>query len=47
VLLAQKKGGNMKPSGEQLLHLLIKLLAEQENVKIKYRVEKEVEHERN
>jgi hypothetical protein len=30
----------MKPNGEQLLSLLVKLLAEQENVKINYRVEK-------
>ena len=29
-----------KPTGEQLLALLIKLLEEQENVKITYRVEK-------
>ena len=28
-----------KPKGEQLLETLIKLLAEQEGVKIKYRIE--------
>lgn len=36
VLKAKKKGGNMKePSGKDLLAILIKLLGEQENVKIK------------
>ena len=35
-----KERGNMKPNDEQLLGLLIKLLAEQENVKITYQVEK-------
>ena len=29
-----------KPNGEQILATLVKLLAEQENVKINYRVEK-------
>lgn len=29
-----------KPNGEQLLETLIKLLAEQENVKINYKIEK-------
>lgn len=31
----------MSPTGAELLHILIKLYAEQENVKIKYHIEKE------
>lgn len=39
--LDTREGGNMnKPNGEQLLATLIKLLAEQENVKIKYEIKK-------
>ena len=34
----------MKPTGEQLLSLLIKLYAEQEGVKITYKIEKESEN---
>jgi len=44
-LTTKKKGGTMNhPSGTDILALLIKLLEEQEKVKIKYTIEKGEQH---
>lgn len=38
IVLKAQGGDAMKPNGEQLISILVKLLAEQEGVKIKYEI---------